>query len=117
VLANSLVTVLSPLFVTQMLVPSKATAFGSLPTEYVPTTAPVLANSLVTVLALKFVTQMLIPSKAAPASPLLLLPLEKVPTTAPLLANSSTTAWLFPVIVTQTFVPSKATRPGVPPTE
>src|SRR5208283_1285222 len=58
------VTLLLPKFATQMLLPSKATPLGLLPTEYVPTIAPLLANSLVTLLLPSFVTQILLPSKA-----------------------------------------------------
>jgi hypothetical protein len=52
-------------FVTQMFAPSKATKFG-LPTENVPSTAPVEAKSLVTLLLPAFATQTLAPSKAMP---------------------------------------------------
>ena len=66
-LARSLVTVLLPLFATQMLAPSKAMPMGLEPALNVPKTAPSLARSLVTVLLSLFVTQMLAPSKATPA--------------------------------------------------
>src|SRR5204863_382553 len=65
-LARSLVTMLPPVFVTQMLAPSKATPRGSGSTANVPSVVPSLARSLVTLLLSKFVTQMLAPSKATP---------------------------------------------------
>lgn len=43
----NLITALLPLFVTQILAPSKATADGFDPTSYVPSTVPSLALSLV----------------------------------------------------------------------
>jgi len=51
-----------PKFATQMLAPSKARPFGSVPAEKVPSVAPVLALSLVTVRPLKSLTQMFAPS-------------------------------------------------------
>src|SRR5205814_10734520 len=64
-LARSLLTVLLPLFATQMLAPSKATPWGLEPTAKVPSSAPSLARSLLTSLLTAFVAQMLVPSKAS----------------------------------------------------
>src|ERR1035438_8983080 len=115
ILVGNAVTLSLVLFATQILVPSKATPSGLLPTVYVPTTAPVLASNLVTLPLPPVVTQMLVPSKATPYGPLL-LPSEYVPTTAPLLASNLVTLPL-PVLATQILVPSKATPSGPLPTE
>ena len=48
----SLLTVLLPSFVTQMLAPSKATPIGLAPTLKVPCRSPSLARNLVAVLSL-----------------------------------------------------------------
>src|SRR5947209_7386985 len=49
-----------------MLLPSKATPKGMLPTAKVPRVAPSLARSSVTLLLPAFATQMLLPSNATP---------------------------------------------------
>src|ERR1035438_6447973 len=80
-------TLLLNSFATQMLVPSKATPRGALPTAYVPSTAPVPASNLVTVLSPSFTTQIFVPSKATPIGELPTPPY--VSTTAPVLARRS----------------------------
>ena len=57
---------LLPEFATQMLAPSNAKPWMSLPTVKVPSTFPSPARSLLTVRSPPFVTQMLAPSKATP---------------------------------------------------
>src|SRR3989442_14935147 len=73
--ARSLVTLLLPLFTTQMLAPSKANSKGPLPAGKVPRVAPLL-ESFVTLLLPEFATQILCPSKATPTGR---LPTPKVP--------------------------------------
>src|SRR5215469_4683597 len=112
VLASSLVTVLLPLFDTQMFVPSKATPAAWTPTEKVPSVAPSLARSLVTLLLPLFATQMFAPSKARASG---WAPTVKVPRTAPVLARSLVTLLLL-ILATQMLAPSKATAMGLVPT-
>src|SRR5215469_6410443 len=112
VLASSLVTVLLPLFDTQMFVPSKATPAAWTPTEKVPSVAPSLARSLVTLLLPLFATQMFAPSKARASG---WAPTVKVPRTAPVLARSLVTLLLL-LLATQRLTPSKAMPYGCVPT-
>ena len=63
---HRLAMLLLPEFVTQMLAPSKATAYGLVPTANVPNVAPSLERNLVTVLLPAFATQTLNPSNATP---------------------------------------------------
>src|SRR5205807_2284936 len=109
----SLLTVLVPLFATQMLAPSNPTPIGLLPTEKVPRLAPSLARSWVTVVLPSFATQMLAPSNPTPSGA---LPTEKVPRLAPSLARSLVTL-LLPIFATQMLAPSNATPSGPLPTE
>src|SRR5262245_41011756 len=61
-LALSFMTLLLPLFATQMLAPSKAIPAAPSPTVKVPSTAPSLVRSFVTLLLKKFATQTLAPA-------------------------------------------------------
>src|SRR5258705_190387 len=95
-----------------MLIPSKATPTGWIPTVKVPRRAPSLARSLVTLLLCVFATQMLAPSKATAVGR---LPTLKVPCTAPSLVRNLVTLELSE-FVTQMLAPSKARPIGDVPT-
>jgi len=73
-------TVLPLVFTTHILVPSKATPTGPLPTLNVPIFVPSLARSLVTVLSPWFPTQIFAPSKATQYG---LMPILNVPMGGP----------------------------------
>src|SRR6185437_807260 len=76
---QSTVTVLSPLLVTHMWVPSNAMPHGRVPTVKVPSVAPA-GDSSVTVLSPLLATHMFVPSNAIPAGA---LPTGNVPSVAP----------------------------------